>query len=153
MATVHAPPDAYVHAYDSGLRPSHVLEVMAHMLKGRTFDNLPISRDIDAPRGADILALCAEVDKARFTRRSRRVCLSIGCRGCDVVRLLVTFDPIDPLPADGAAPQMQTPVPQGKKRKTNADDTPPDEPSAGSTSAESAASTGSSSVGAAGHAV
>ena len=150
------PSDAHLHEYRSKLSPPHLLEAVAHLFKGRKYSSFQ-SADLDGPESKDVLGLFNEVDRVRFSHRSRRVCISITCAGStanlrDVqhlreVQLFVTFEPIDYLPGAGASmlqPKLETPPPASKKQKADhGDATPKDSDASGSGSGASSSADGS----------
>lgn len=139
-----APPDAFVLSFTTGLLPSDALFVMSYMLKGRTFEELPLSGYSSTQR-TQVLALASQIDKMRFMRRASRTCLELQCEGTDTMQLYLTFGPIDPR---AAVAQMNTPPPPGKKLKTDSDHdgTPHDSSSGASATTSSSGKSGGSSA-------
>ena len=139
-----APPDAFVLSFTTRLLPSDALFVMSYMLKGRTYEELPLSGYSSMQR-TQVLVLASQIDKMRFMRRASRTCLELQCEGTDTMQLYLTFDPIDPR-ARAAVAQMNTPPPPGKKLKTDGDGTPHDSSSGASATTSSGGKSGGSSA-------
>ena len=137
-----APPDAFVLSFTTRLLPSDALFVMSYMLKGRTYEELPLSGYSSMQR-TQVLALASQIDKMRFMRRASRTCLELQCEGTDTMQLYLTFGPIDPR---AAVAQMNTPPPPGKKLKTDGDGTPHDSSSGASATTSSGGKSGGSSA-------
>ena len=144
LMALNAPPDAFVLSFTTGLLPSDALFVMSYMLKGRTYEELPLSGYSSMQR-TQVLALASQIDKMRFMRRASRTCLELQCEGTDTMQLYLTFDPIDPR-ARAAVAQMNTPPPPGKKLKTDGDGTPHDSSSGASATTSSGGKSGGSSA-------
>ena len=146
LMALHAPPDAFVLSFTTGLLPTDALFVMSYMLKGRTYEELPLSGYSSTQR-TQVLALASQIDKMRFMRRASRTCLELQCEGTDTMQLYLTFGPIDPR-ARAAVAQMNTPPPPGKKLKTDSDHdgTPHDSSSGASATTSSGGKSGGSSA-------
>lgn len=142
---LHAPPDAFVLSFTTGLLPSDALFVMSYMLKGRTYEELPLSGYSSTQR-TQVLALASQIDKMRFMRRASRTCLELQCEGTDTMQLYLTFGPIDPRARVAVA--LNTPPPPGKKLKTDSDHdgTPHDSSSGASATTSSGGKSGGSSA-------